>query len=124
MFPGVLNLGIYQGDRYEVFLRIRHLDWDEELEEWVPGEYLDITDYIVKADIKVTKSQPAPTASFVPTILDQTTTKGGLMLTLTPTESKSLTQASYVWDCEVSEDAAHVQTFVAGTVTVVAEVTT
>jgi hypothetical protein len=123
MLPGVLNLGVYQGDRYEVFLRIRELIWDEGTETWVPGDYLDLTGYIVKAEIKVNKTQVAPTASFAPTILDQVTTKGGVMLLLTPTESKKLTASSYVWDCEISEDADHVQTFVAGTVTVVAEVT-
>jgi len=123
--PAVVDLNAYQGDRLEVFFRIRNRVWNAQLGAYVAGEYRDLTGLTLKGDLKVTKDDAAAAASFAFTIADQgdPDQKGGFLAYITPAQTAALNGTKYLYDIQASADATHIETLIAGTVYFTKEVT-
>lgn len=124
MIPGVLDLEIYQGDRYELFFLVRDEILDPVTQQWIADEYVDLTGYIARSQIR--DPQGAVVAEFTCTVVDQTAARGGVLCVLIPAQTKLLvTDVKYVWDVELEspEGPEYVETYLAGKVTVTNEVT-
>lgn len=115
MVPATYNITIYQGDDFELPVRLREAD---------TNAYQDLTGRTGRAQIRPSKDSTTILASFTVTILDQTLARGSFLLTLTPTQTAALPLTGGVWDVELrNADASWVRTPLAGAVTVLAEVT-
>lgn len=118
MIPGVYNLTIYQGDTFELTFRLR---------DSVTRAYLDLTDCTVSSQIRLKESTATPLAVIAGALQDQTATTGGITLSLTPTETAALApvagNTAYVWDVQLTWPGGRVETYLKGSVTVIAQVT-
>lgn len=130
MQPGTQDITIYQGDDYELFFRVRALVWDPDANGgaggYVPGDYVDLTGFTPKAQIRPSAGSATLLAEFTATLANQTDpdTKGGVYLTLDSAETTDLPTTGGKWDVQLTEDATlKVQTYLRGSVTVTAEVT-
>jgi hypothetical protein len=119
MEPATYDLTLYQGDDRKLTFRLR-----EQNEDLTPGAYIDLTGSTPKAQIRATPEDPTVAAEFTATLLDQTTTPGGVQLVLTGAQTAALDPAiTYSWDVQVENPATEVQTYLRGSVTVEAQVT-
>lgn len=126
MQPAPQDLTIYQGDDYSFFFRLRERIWDVAAEQYVAGDYVDLTGWSGKSQIRVSPQSADPVAEFEVVITNQVTIKGGVILKLTNAQTAALLpalQSGGVWDVQLTNEVAEVQTFIAGKVTVTAEVT-
>lgn len=121
MIPANLDITIYRGDDYSLIFRLR---------DSVTGAYTNLTGYAANAQIRAEALSDTVLATFTSTVLDQTATPGGVRLTLAPTVTAGLPLSGGVWDVEVYDIATttspgrtSVRTPLAGTVTVLPEVT-
>ena len=118
MKPASLDLEIYKGDTFEVFFRVRAKNTDG-----TPGEYLVLTGGTVKSQIRATATSPQLIAEFAPTLSDQIETPGGITLTLTPELTTDITDSIGVWDVQVTKATGETNTYLAGKVTFINQVT-
>ena len=121
--PGVVNLNVYQGDRFELFFRLRSQTWDAVNEMWIPGPYMDLTGATVKSQLRETKESATVAAEFACTLADQATSPGSVLCVLTPAQTTLLSKASYYYDVQVTRGTDFVTTYIAGQVMVTPEVT-
>lgn len=117
MIPASYDLSIYQGDTYSITLRLRSSNSDGSL-----GAYVDLTGATPKSEIR--DATGVLIAEFDATLLDQTTTPGGVTLSLTHTVTAALTPAvDLLWDFQVTDSAGGVTTYLRGNVSITGEVT-
>lgn len=114
--PVKYNIKTYQGDRYEIFFRVRERTWDTVNSEWVLGDYITLTG-TPSGKIKVERGEGPVIASFDCRLTNQDTIKGGLIAVLLPTEAAKLTEKKYEYDIQTKIDADHIQTWLTGKVT-------
>jgi len=115
MIPANLDITIYRGDDFSLIFRMR---------DSVTNSYVDLTGRTARGQIRATPTSETIIASFTCTVLNQTTTPGGVLVTLSPALSAALPLDGGVWDVEVANaDRSWVRTPLAGAVTVLAEVT-
>lgn len=123
--PGIVDFPHYQGDRLEIYFQVQEEVWDEGLQEWVAGAFENLTGKTVQGAIKLNKAAPDPPfLTFTCTISDQVADLGGATCVLTPVQAKTMVAATYVYDIQIKEDADHIDTIIAGTITMTGEVTT
>ncbi len=121
--PATVDIDIYQGDRFELFLRLRSQIWNETTQTWVPGPYIDLTGKTAAAQLKASRDDASPAATFTCTIGDQQATPGAVLAVLTPTQTAALTGQTYYYDLQVKGTADYVTTYLQGRATVTKEVT-
>lgn len=121
--PAVLNLTVYQGDTYEILMRLRLRVWNEATQTWIKGGYLDLTGKTAKGQIRSSKASATVAAEFTCQVADQVVTKGAVLCSLTPAQTALLTDESYVYDIQVTGTPTDVTTYLQGQVSVVKEVT-
>lgn len=122
MQPALQDLAIYQGDSYDFFFRVRERVYDPVLGDFVPGDYINLTGWSGKSQIRATVEATDVLAEFSVTFTDQTTAPGGVLLRLTAAQTTAL-PPSGVWDVQLTNPAGEIRTFIAGRVTVAREVT-
>lgn len=113
--PAYSAITIYRGDSYELQLRIRTED---------PDVYVDLTGGAPYAQIRPEPRSRQLLADFTVTMLDQTdpNTMGGLVLTLTPTETGRLSRNG-AYDVRIHWPNDHIETVLAGPMTLIQDVT-
>ena len=125
MQPAQYDIQVYRGDYFELTLRLR----GGELvgEGYVPGDYMDLTGWTPKAEIRTNEDASTPLASFTCQLLDQTQTGsvGGVYLFLPSAQSALLQVPTAVWDIQIADDSTppRVFTYLRGKVTVTKDVT-
>jgi hypothetical protein len=113
--PAQLDLDVYRGDDFDIVIRLR---------DSVTGAYLNLTSLVGKASIRAEKGAVPLLAKFTVTVMDQTTTPGGLMLSLPSAITTTLPLTGGVWDVQISNaDGTGVRTYLAGRVLVTEQVT-
>ena len=118
MLPVVRNIEIYQGDTFEIFFRLRVLNPDES-----PGAYIDLTGCTPKAQIRTAPgASGSPLAEFDASLGNQATYPGSVLLELDAADSAGLS-VNGAWDCQLTLPSGKIRTYVAGTVTLIKEVT-
>lgn len=124
MTPASKDIEIRLGDSKELFIRIRSRIWDSASSTYIPGDYIDITGWTILSQIRITSEDASPLLTFTSTIYPQATTPGGFSLKLTATQTGGLARnlTSGVWDCQITESSGDVNTYVAGNVTFVKDV--
>lgn len=128
MQPVVQDITVRQGDRFDLFVRLREKVWNPALNagagDWEPGDYIDLTGKTVRSQIRNDAADATVRAEFTVAISNQVTLKGGCLLTLFPDDTKVLT-ANGVYDVEIETTATptDTETFLEGAVTLVKEVT-
>ena len=76
MQPAQCDIQLYRGDYFEMTLRLREGTFNGT--GYVPGAYLDLTDWVPKAEIRATvDTTGTPMATFTTEILDQVATPAG-----------------------------------------------
>lgn len=118
--PAIKDLDVYQGDTFELEVRLRDINADGTL-----GAYIDLTGSTIAAQARATKAT-AVLATFGVTIWDQTDPdlRGGLTLTLTNTQTAALPgDTSVLWDMQRTDSQGRVRTLLAGRVLLTGEVT-
>lgn len=121
--PAVINLQAYQGDRFEVTLRIRDRAWNEEFGDFIPGDYINLTGYTAKGHVKVSKDIPDFVAAFTFDFADQEDQPGMLTAYLLPEQTAKFSGPEYQYDIQLWDDTERVTTYLAGTIKVDQEVT-
>ena len=118
MRPAEYNITHYQGDTLILPLRIRNVNADGTL-----GEYEDLTGWVGKAQMR--NAADVIVQEFTVTVdADQVDNKGLLEVTATHTQTAVWTSINgLVWDLQLTNAGGQVRTIIAGTVTVLAEVT-
>lgn len=106
MIPANYNLTLYQGDEFEMVVRMRLAQAKVE----------DLTGLVGIAQIRATYDAPVM-ASFTVTIMNQSTDKGKIRLFLPSSESASLVPGHAVYDLSLAQnDGAHRKTRLSGKV--------
>lgn len=136
MIPGQSHITLYQGDDYSYFFRLRAATWDTNLQQWVPGAYLDLTGHTIKAQVRKGELDESILAEFTATLAAQSgATLGGVLLSLTGAQTAAVeaTHASgrlidknepnWVWDVQITNPGGAVDTYLKGKVRVEAQVT-
>lgn len=119
MKPAPLDIEIYKGDTFELFVRVR-----ERLSNGDPGDYVDLTGATGKAQIRATEASNTVDAEFTVTLGNQITTPGSVYLSLSTAQTTALAATtSSKWDFQITFADAKVRTLLKGTATVLAEVT-
>lgn len=121
--PGVVNLQVYQGDRYELFFRVRLRTLDTDGVTWIPGAYVDLTGWNPTSEIRKEKADASPIGSFECSLGDQTTLPGSVLCVLKPSVSVLLTESNYYYDVQLELDADNITTYLQGQILVTLEVT-
>jgi hypothetical protein len=117
MKPPTFNIEIYQGDTFSMFLRIRALDANGD-----PGNYLDLTGSTAKAQVRANAAADPPDAEFTCTLGNQSTVPGSLFVELSPAQTAALT-GNGVYDVQITHADGRIRTYLAGTTTLIKEVT-
>ena len=124
MIPATYDIEVYQGDDYDLPLRIRETNPDGSA-----AGYKDLTGYTVTAQIRSAASASTILATFTTTIADQNDATNGLgLVTLsldhdTTAGLAATTAAPAVWDVQLVDPAGKVKTYLRGGVTIDAQVT-
>lgn len=119
MKPATLNIEIYKGDDFSLFFRIR-----EKLANGDPGPYLNLTGSTGKAQIRQTEDTATVAAEFTVTIGDQVATPGAVLCELSSALTGALTITNPgKWDIQLTHADGKVRTYLAGSVTLIKEVT-
>jgi hypothetical protein len=116
--PAPLDITIYQGDTFELPLRMR-----EVLANGTLGDYIDLTGSTIKAQVRATKAGSV-LAEFVYTPADQTdaATKGAYVLSLSHAVTAALSADSVGgWDAQITYPDGKVRTLLRGKVDVEGE---
>lgn len=92
--PYTQQITIYRGDTFTQMLRLRQRQWNPLLNQgqggWMPGAYRDLTGWSGGFQIRTQPDSPAAAATGVVTIMDQTTTPGGITYTMSPAQTATL----------------------------------
>lgn len=119
MKPATQNIEIYKGDDFSIFFRIR-----EKLANGDPGNYVDLTGAVGKAQIRQNEDSTTVDAEFTVTIGDQVQTPGAVLCELSSIQTGALSITSPgKWDVQLTHADGKVRTYLAGTVTLIKEVT-
>jgi hypothetical protein len=121
MRPAVHNIEIYRGDTFEIFFRVRTKVFNEIDQEWEPGPYKVLTGWTGLAQIRASADAVSIDATLTVTLSNQTTTPGGVLCRLTPTETAALSITAGVWDVQLT-DGTDTFTYITGSVAVVKDV--
>ena len=108
--PIETDLELYKGDYVELFVIVKDDD----------DEPIDLTGYTARASMKLTYNDSNP-VDFTCTV---TGGIGKVRVYLPSSESANLVPGHYIWDFEIINDDGDSRTYLAGDVTVNAEVTT
>lgn len=122
MQPVPQDLRIYQGDTYDFFFRLRERVWDEAAGDYVPGDYINLTDWTGKSQIRTAVTAADPMAEFDVVFTDQALIPGGVLLKLDKDTTSGLT-GNGVWDVELIDNVGERRTYIAGKVIVTPQVT-
>jgi hypothetical protein len=115
--PATYNLNIYQGDTFAFTFRLRSTNPDGSL-----GAYVNLTGCTAKSQIR--DGSGTLIVELTAEILDQSTTLGGVTLSLTHDQTAALeVESGLLWDVQITTAGGVVTTYLKGTVTVTAEVT-
>lgn len=123
MQPAEHPIKIYRGDSYELFVRLREKVWSSATNTFVPGDYIDLTGMTGKAQLRETKDSSTVAAEFAVTLGNQSTTPGAAYMRLTPALTSGLTIDSGFYDLQFTDGSADVQTYLAGNVEILKDVT-
>lgn len=125
MIPAVKDLVLYQGDSFNLFARFRQAVWDPSTLTYVPGSYINLTGVTPKAQIRKTTATTTVVAEFAFTLGNQSdpNTVGSVNFTLSHSIMAAVVAGDYVWDVQLTFADASVATYLAGAVSVIAEVT-
>lgn len=117
MLPTEFNIDVYQGDTFELTMRLKRRTALNTL------DYVDLTDADVKAQVRLLPSTGSVAAEFATDVPDQTLegNLGMFTVSLTPTQTRTLPDGW--WDVEVTFPDTKVRTYLRGTVTVLEEIT-
>jgi len=119
LLPATQDIDIYQGDDFDILLRLRNQNSDG-----TPGAYIDLTGYVGKAQLRDDPADNTVNAEFTVTTLNQTTTPGGILASLSHTQTAALpAPAKMQWDIQLTSPTGDVHTYLKGTATITAEVT-
>lgn len=122
MIPGRYDLTVYQGDDRVFTFRLRTTNPDGSV-----GPYADLTGHVGLCQIRENPESAVILATLTVALLDQgdSDTLGMLTATLSDADSDGLPVtvegSEHAWDLQTTE-AGFVQTWIYGTVTVLAEV--
>ena len=109
--PGVHNLTIYKGDDFSQTVRLA-----------TDGVYINLTGWSGRAQLR--SLTDTLITAFNITFGNQTTAPGELTMSLTAAVTSALTATEGVYDLELTTPApAKVKTYLAGSVTIVSDVT-
>lgn len=114
MLPVNRNLTIYKGDTFDFTFKLR-----TKGAFGAPGDYVDLTGATAKAQIRASQDDTTVMAEFTCSTGDDT---GSVSLQLSPTQTAALT-GNGVWDVQITFADGAIKTYLAGTTTVVKEVT-
>lgn len=119
MQPAEQDIEIYQGDTFDLFLRLKKLTAP------LTYTYIDLTDAVPKAQVRATADAVGVLAEFTCALSDQVATPGGLLAVLSKVQTAALasTPPDFVWDLEITFANGDVKTILAGKVTVTKQVT-
>ena len=111
--PAKLDIDIYQGDTFELIFRLKT----------PAGSYVNLTGATAKAQVRATAATTSVLAEFTASVLTQTgDTLGGVKLLLSSAQT-TLLNANGAWDVQVTFSDGTVKTYLAGTVTLIKEIT-
>lgn len=114
MIPANYPITVYQGDDFDLVFRIKNN----------LGEYLNLTGYTARAQIRESFDGPDVLAQFSAAIADQIASPGGVILALTPAQTTALPRSGGVWDVQLEDSfRTEIRTYLAGRVTVLEQVT-
>lgn len=119
--PASYNIVLYQGDDFSLHFRLR------QYVNGVAGSYIDLSGCTPAAEIK---DIPGGTvlATFTCTLDNQTTSPGGVTLSLPHATTASLVATTATtmpyWDFQITDAAGLITTYLGGQVSVLAQVTT
>lgn len=136
MQPVLRDINIMQGDTRDFFFRVRDRVYNEFLGEWQAGAYTDLTNWTGKSQVRAPgTNQNNLLVEWTVFITNQATTRGGVLLRLTPVQTAGLPPAAgtlaqalaappnLVWDVQLTSPTAEVNTFISGGARVLPEVT-
>jgi hypothetical protein len=113
--PAKKNLDIYRGDDFDFFFRVRSQSWDAVTSTWVAGDYVDMTNWQVQAQIRKELDPDSELlATFTGMVTDQVTIPGGVIVSLTAVQTKDLVP-SY-WDLQLVSPVGKIRTYIKGKV--------
>lgn len=121
--PLSYNIELYQGDRYELFFRMRSQIFNPTTGAWEPGPYIDLTGNVPAAQIRATRDSETIVTSFQCSLSDQSALPGGVLAILLPSQTALLTAQSYVYDLQLKKGTDYVTTYLQGSITATREVT-
>lgn len=117
MLPATENLSLYRGDSVRLERRLRSVD-----AEGVSGDYFDLTGCTPKAQIRATAASADVLIEFDAELTDQTTTPGGVVLSIDAGLTGSLADKT-LWDFQLTHPDGAVRTYLSGDVTAKGQVT-
>lgn len=119
MKPAPQDIELYRGDKFTCFFRVRAQNSDG-----TAGDYVDLTGYVPKAQIRADPDAVAVLAEFGAVLGDQSLFPGSVLLTLLSAQTTSLTlpTGGGVWDAQITL-AGEPRTVLAGKVTMIKDVT-
>lgn len=137
MQPVAQDINIYQGDVRNFFFRVRQQVFNPLSGLYEPGDYTDLTNWTGKSQIRnlAGNQNTSLLAEWTVNIVNQTSTRGGVLLRLSPAQTAALPQSgptigaalaavpTLVWDVQLTDPTGDPYTFIAGGVRVLPEVT-
>jgi hypothetical protein len=122
MQPAQCDITLYRGDYFEMTVRLREGTWNGY--QYVAGNYLNLTGWTGRAEIRANQDATDVLASFTAEILTQAgSSLGGVKLSLPTAQTSTLSVASAVWDFQLTDPASRVYTYLRGSVAVEKDVT-
>lgn len=122
MLPAKHDIRLYRGDDFELMLRFRDSVWNEKAGRYVPGGYTDLTGWAGISQIRTSAESPQVIGTFEVAILDQEEVPGGVLISMASYLSRAITSDKGVWDVRLTDTSNKVRTYIAGSVTVVKDV--
>lgn len=113
MPPAANNITIYQGDTFELIIRLKDST----------NAYVNLTGATPKSQIRANTATSTVMAEFTAALLTQSgSTLGGFKLSLTASQTTGLTGNGF-YDAQITWPDGSVKTYVAGSVTLIPEIT-
>lgn len=118
MIPAKQDISFTRGDTVSIYMRVKGRNPDG-----TAGPYYNLTGATAKSQIRSTAISEVVSAEFACVVDNQTLRPGGVLLTLTATQSAAVIIDKGVWDFQVTEANGEVSTYVGGAVTILGDVT-
>lgn len=116
MKPASYNLVFTRGDDYRLKFRVRERIWNEEEQQYEPGPYIILTDWVGASQVRVTADatdvKTSPTITFEPD-QDDADNRGIGYLDMTAAQTAIL-EDDWVYDVELTDAAGKKHTYLAG----------